>query len=110
MKGYIRRRPEAEEDLVRQARYYRETADDETAARFLDAAEATLERLAAMPHMGRPWLSAEARLRGVRVFAMHGFGRHLVFYRPLEKKKGIEVLHVLHSSQDVATILEGKDK
>jgi len=37
---------------VRQARYYRETADDETAARFLDAAEATLERLAAMPHMG----------------------------------------------------------
>jgi plasmid stabilization system protein ParE len=33
----------------------------------------------------------------------------LVFYRPLEEERGIEVLHVFHGARDVSSLLEDED-
>jgi len=75
------------------------------AARFLVGAEASLERLADMPEVGRPFNSDKPELAGVRVFPIRRFPRHLVFYRPLKKEKGVEVIRVLHSARDLPRVL-----
>jgi hypothetical protein len=48
------------------------------AARFLVAAEATFERLAAMPGMGWPFLARRSRLAGVRVFPIRTFRKGVI--------------------------------
>jgi len=75
------------------------------AARFLVAAEATFERLAGMPGMGRPFLARRRRLAGVRVFPVRAFRKHLVFYRPLARERGVEVIRVLHAARDIGSVL-----
>ncbi len=43
-------------------------------------------------------------LSGLRSLPVHGFEKHLVFYRPT--KEGIEVVRVLHGARDLGTILD----
>jgi toxin ParE1/3/4 len=38
------------------------------------------------------------------MWRVRGFDRHLIFYRPIAD--GIEVNRILHSSRDVAAVLE----
>jgi len=52
MKGIVRRRDRARQDLVDIFRHLAREADVRTAGRFLVSTERTFERLAAMPQMG----------------------------------------------------------
>ncbi len=103
-------RPQAREDLKAAFSYI---AQDnlEVATRFVEAARASLEALAAMPGAGSPCGLSDARLRDVRRWPISGFRKYLVFYRPLhdpqgQVEDGIEVLRVLHGARDVRLLLE----
>jgi toxin ParE1/3/4 len=76
----------------------------DAAERFLLAAERAFESLAAMPGIGSSYRSLDPRLSGLRFFPIKGFGKYLVFYRPLAQ--GIEIVRVLHGARDIAAILE----
>ena len=96
--------PAADRDLD-DSRDYIAQDNPEVALRFLSAAGQAFEELARMPRMGAPKEFRNPQLAGVRQWRIHGFERHLIFYR--EIKDGIEVIRVLHSSRDIDGILEG---
>ena len=62
-----------------------------------------------MPEMGHHWLATELDLKDMRVWPLiPTFKRFLIFYRPI--KGGIEILRVVHSAQDVTTLIEDEDE
>lgn len=79
--------------------------DPAAAFRFLDALDETLRVLARNPRMGSPREFENEALAGVRCFPVHGFSKHLVFYRPRDGV--IEVLRVLHGARDLGAEFEG---
>lgn len=74
-----------------------------TADRFLDAVQATLQRLARHPLSGRRRTFRNRLLRGIRSFRVAGFPDVLVFYRVTDET--IDVLRVLHGARDVDPLL-----
>ncbi len=103
----ILRTPRARRDLIHHFAYLWEHSPD-AAGRFLQAASAAFQKLEKMPELGHRWHSALDRLQGVRVWPLiPRFRKYLIFYRPV--KGGIEILHVFHSAQDIATILEEEE-
>lgn len=99
----IRRRPQAIAAIIEQADYI---GQDSLAAdeRFLDATEATLRELEAMPCLGRPYFSENPRLTDLRVRRVKGFRNHLIFYKPING--GVEFIHLLHAARDIGHVLE----
>ena len=66
--------PRARLDLIEQATYLAENASSETAERFLDAAERTVNHLAEMPRIGRVWEGQRPETqKGIRVWKVEGF-------------------------------------
>jgi toxin ParE1/3/4 len=103
MTGRVSTRPAADEDLIRS--YVRIAGRDiEAADRFLDAVRACFERLASLPRSGSPRRLRAPELAGIRMGRVDGFPRYLIFYFALDD--GIDVVRVLHSSQDIDTILD----
>lgn len=47
------------------------------------------------------------RLKGVLVWPMKKFQKHLIFYRPLSD--GVEILHVFHGARDLPATLEAEE-
>ena len=76
----------------------------ESAARFLMAAEETLERLLALPLSGASRGYLNPSLEGLRMFPVRGFERHVLFYRPTPE--GLELIRVLHDARELKAILE----
>jgi toxin ParE1/3/4 len=98
MTAKVRRCERAFKDLDELAKYIQR--DDPSAAiRFLEAAEATFQRLAEMPELGQRQLFAKKELADLRVWQVQGFKNYLIFYRPIER--GIEVIRVLHAARDI---------
>lgn len=97
----ILRHGQAIESIISHAVYLSEHAGTEVSDRFLLAVETTLERLERTPRMGRHWV--DVHVPGVRVWRVKGFPSHLLFYRPLPN--GVELLHLFHASQDIASFL-----
>lgn len=90
----IRLSPVARADLDELWLYIaRESGDENTATRAVEAIAAKFALFARFPLIGRRF--AETRHAEVRVFPV---GRHVVFYRPAEAE--IRILRVLHSSRD----------
>jgi toxin ParE1/3/4 len=83
-----------------------ESGSDEVAFRFLDAAEASFESLAAMSEMGAARKYNDPALVDVRMWRVAGFPNHLIFYRPIES--GIEIIRVLHAKRDVESLFGGR--
>jgi toxin ParE1/3/4 len=77
---------------------------EESAMRFLRAAEETLLELARMPGMGVGTSFGDAQDRDLRRWRIRGFENFLTFYRPLED--GIEVIRVLHGAHEIERIFE----
>ncbi len=81
-----------------------ETADHisqdslEIANRFLDAFESTLDRLKAMPKIGR--LVESKLVLHLRMWFVEGFPNSLIFYAVDEEACEIEIIRVLHSARD----------
>jgi toxin ParE1/3/4 len=106
MSHRIERRPEVHRDLVGQAEYI--SRDNLGAAlRFIDAAEATFEFLAANREVGERCRFSDPRLEEVRVWPVEGFRNHLVYFRPIDD--GVQIVRVLHGARDVEALFgEGR--
>lgn len=101
------KRPRAIRDLSDIAVYLAdESGSDDLAFRFLDAAEASFERLAAMPEMGAAREHRDPALANVRMWPIVGFDNYLIFYCPVEG--GIEIIRVLHAKRDIAALLRDR--
>ena len=69
-------------DFKLQAAWYVEKAGEEIAERYLQALEATLDRLCLQPGSGRLRRFHHPKLKGLHSFRVSPpFDRHLVFYR-----------------------------
>ena len=96
-------RPKADQDLDDQAFYYATEANPELGHRFLVSAHETFSLLSTQPDMGwnpKLWLPD---LRGLRLFRVTGFEKILILYRPLDN--GVEILRVIHGSQNIRRLL-----
>jgi toxin ParE1/3/4 len=102
MSRIVRRRA-ARQDLADIVYHYVSTASLDTARRFRAEAQATLQRLAAMPGMGARYEHEHPALTGLRFFPLSRFRNYLIFYRPLAD--GIEVVRVLHGARDIPRLL-----
>ena len=103
----ILKKPLARFDLIEQADYFEQASGIEKAEQFLVAAEKTFHQLALMPLMGSPCPCHNPSLSDLRQWRIKGFEKHLIFYLPLPD--GIDVLRMLHSSQDIEAILEDEE-
>jgi len=97
-------RPEAHADIEESAVFIGDDAPD-VALRFLDAVEATVRRVAKNPAIGAGRDFARSELTGLRFFAVKGFTKYLIFYRPIPN--GIEVVRVLHGARDLGELFGG---
>ena len=98
-------RPQARDDIIAAALYIADDNQD-AADRFLDAVKRTMATLEEMPHMGAPREFDHPDLAGMRFFPVTDFDNYLIFYVP--RNTAIDVVRVLHGSQDIQTILSEK--
>lgn len=99
----IVRRPKATEDVEAHAKYMAEGNLD-TALRFLDHAEQTINGLKQFPESGAPFPSRVPELQGMRTKLVKDFPNHVIFY--IEREDVIEVVRVLRGGQDMGVELE----
>lgn len=98
----VRFRREVPDDLLNILNYL--TAHSPAAAdRFAEAVAATFEDLARMPGKGSPKHFRNARLSGIRSWAVPGFPNHLILYQPIPG--GIEVWAVSHGARNLPALL-----
>ena len=97
------RRPAANRDLI-DIFVYIGRDSEESAMRFLKAAERTFLELAGMPRMGIVTSFSDFEDSGLRRWHIRGFENFLIFYRPLED--GIEVIRVLHGAREIERLFE----
>lgn len=97
----IIRREDALDGLINLA-YYIAQDKIEAAYRFLDAAEEAFRALERMPLTGTKREFKNPALKGIRMWRVKGFPKHLTFYR--EFKDGVEIIRVLHSARDIEAL------
>jgi toxin ParE1/3/4 len=101
--GYIVR-PRADRDLDEIADYLAGKAGLDTALRFLLEAYETFALLSTQVDMGWPCRVKHPDLKSARQFRVSGsFDKYLIFYQPYKDR--IEILRLLHGSQDMETRL-----
>lgn len=101
----INKRDRALRDLEDLAFYISEN-NPRAARAFLAAAEETLTALSQQPKMGASRSYNNPKLKDMRMFPVSGYGKFLLFYFPLPKDEGIDLIRVLHGSRDMATVFE----
>lgn len=74
------------------------------AIRFLDVAEKTFKRLAALPGSGTPYEAISQAFHGVRWALVRGFEKHIIFY--VQAPEGIKIVRVIHGSRDIERIFQ----
>lgn len=79
----------------------------EIAERFIEASETAFEKLALMPLKGKQQEFKPPELAGTRRWFIPGFDHYLIFYRPT--KGGIEILRVLHGTQNIDAIMNDEN-
>lgn len=85
----------AVKDIIETADYI--ARDDlEVAYRFLDAVEATIEKLKVTPKIGT--LQTSKGQGNLRMWFVDGFPKSLIFY--IATKDEIEIVKVIHSARD----------
>jgi toxin ParE1/3/4 len=103
MKGIVRRRDRARQDLIDIFRYLAREAGVRTAGRFFAQAEATFEELADQPRMGTRYEAENPAFGDIRYFPIKRFKKYLVFYLPAAH--GVDIVRVLHGARDIHGIL-----
>jgi toxin ParE1/3/4 len=104
----ITKRPTAKNDLTAAATYLGENAGVRVALRFLEAAEAAFETLAFMPRIGVVRDYNNPNFAGMRMWPLPRFRKYLIFY--VVTVKEIEIIRVLHGSQDIESIFKLDDE
>jgi toxin ParE1/3/4 len=103
MKGIVRRRGRARQDLVEIVRHLARESGLRMARRSSAEADGTFRRLAAMPGLGTRYEPDHPAFGELRYLPISRFKNDVVFYRPIAG--GIEVLRVLHGARDIQGIL-----
>jgi toxin ParE1/3/4 len=103
MNKAITKSPQAYQDLVEIALHIARDSM-EASERFLDAAEATFDRLAETPKIGSLCPFKNPLAADIRVWPVRRFHRYLVFYRP--ERKGIHVARIMHGARDWQSLFE----
>lgn len=67
---------------------------------WMASIERTVQKLGALPHMGRAYSDLGKNIRGLP------FGRYLILYSPL--KDGIAILRILHGARDLNRTFHAK--
>lgn len=89
-----------ETDVAMQFGWYVREAGERTAWRFLHAVEASINRLAEQPEVGRLRYFKDVRLQGLRSLRMENpFGRILVFYRAMPNC--VELWRLMHGARNL---------
>ena len=99
----VHKRATAKRDLVHHYVYLAESANVETADRFLLQADASFADLARHPEMGAPLVLRRPELAGMRKWRVKDFDKFLIFYLP--HSQGVSIVRVLHAAQDWWSLL-----
>jgi toxin ParE1/3/4 len=91
-------------DLDRHAQWLASEAGADVAARFLDSARSTFEKLSDNAGWGAPFALQNGRLQNLRKWRVAGFSAALIFYKPT--KNGVEIIRVFHAAQDWIAVLD----
>ena len=78
--------------------------NENSARRFLSAAESSFRDLAQNPEMGEACEYRGARGKGLRRWRVKGFENYLIFYRPFSDR--LEIVRVLHGARDLKRMFE----
>ncbi len=98
----LTKRPIVIQDLIAHATYI--SLDNLDAGdRFLYAAEATFQRIAEMPEIGRLSGFMNPTLAQVRQYPVKGFNKYIIFYQI--QPDTVEIIRVLHGAQNLEFIL-----
>lgn len=97
-------RPTAKDDIIRQFRYYLLADAFDTATRFLEAVDASIETLLAMPEIGVSKTLSNPRLEGLRCWPVKDFDDILIFY--VIRPETLRIVRILHGTRDINKILE----
>jgi len=99
-------RPRAQDDVLRQFRWYLVEQDAPDAAfRFVEAVEASVEQLVHMPNICAPRELRNSALKGLRFWPVKEFDEFLIFYLVVEGDT-VKVLRILHGKRDLDRILK----
>jgi plasmid stabilization system protein ParE len=98
-------RQAADDDVVRQFRYYLVTLNvPDVAVRFRDAVRRTVQSLGQHPFAGPRYRSSPRHLQDLRSWPVAGFEATRIYY--LRDDDAIHVIRILHGKRDVKRILE----
>lgn len=93
--------PRAEDDIIRQFRYYlMDQISASTAIRFREAVIESIDQLKPYPRIGKP---IEGSIPGLRSWPVKGFEDIRIYY--LEFPGRLRVIRVLHGERNVRKIL-----
>lgn len=102
MAKHARLRQLAAADLDEASEHYRGTAGEQTAVRFIDAAERGIKRISRDPQVGSLRFAYELAIPDLRAWPLQGFP-YVVFYVVTDEE--IDVWRILHSRRDVPVTL-----
>jgi toxin ParE1/3/4 len=92
--------PAARADLLAQWDYFAdEVGNRELADRYIKSAESTFKNLLHTPGLGRPRKFRSPKAKNMRSWRVDGFPKHLIFYRALPAKRGVEIVRVIHGAR-----------
>lgn len=94
----------ADDDIAGAVEYYREVADLKTAARFVDAVEEAVRRIAAFPSSGSAGAEAQTGIAGLRAMSVTGFPQRLFH---TSDDDAVRVHRVLHERRDARGEFDG---
>jgi toxin ParE1/3/4 len=98
-------RPRAQDDILRQFRWYLVEKDaPDVAFRFVEAVEASVGELLRTPHMGAPRHLRNPALKGLRFWPVKEFDEFLIFY--VVDGDTLRVIRILHGKRDLDRILK----
>jgi plasmid stabilization system protein ParE len=98
----------AEDDIVRQFRYYLVELDlPKIAVRFKEAVVRTVRLARQRPAAGARFVLENPRLRGLRSWPVVGFESLRIYY--LVNGGAVYIVRVLHGKRDVKGIMEDAD-
>ena len=94
--------PAARADLIAQWDFFADDVGNPALAdRFVGSAQATFNKLARSPGLGRLRPFPNPKTEGLRSWKVADFPKHLVFYRKLPDNAGIEIVRVIHGARDL---------
>jgi toxin ParE1/3/4 len=96
----------ATNDIDNTTDYLTVTVSVTQAVRFQNAVADAMEYLLTMPYLGAPHEVQNPLLQGMRKFPIPEFRKYLIFY--LTPDGDIEIVRILHTSQNTDAILEAE--